>query len=331
MLHKAAQTMFWVISLGEDSFFNALAHIMWDMEVDIFAEREKTLALVSDFVPKCKRQYNRLKAMYECGAMDEIERAVSDKEEYAEHMWQAADLLCDRLSSDEKKAVFAVNQIIALWDGELPELDDSDSDEDEIEKEEDEMLFLQDVAEEENAGQSEQESAPAEGGEEQAQESSAEPVLKRLVRFWCESDCEQGRPHLVTCPIGWIIMIVCAALGVFMIYDIPLGDKLVAPSFVFMFAVLLGKRQYRYESVGRLSLVIGVFYLAAGARALWLGSTVALRCLPIIAAALVVFNNGRFSVLLDGEKRRPALGYLLIIIMSAAVTAGVYAIQNVQL
>ena len=304
---------------------------MWDMEVDIFSESEKTLALAADFVPKCKRQLNRLRAMYDCGAMDEIEQAVLEKEAYAERMWNAVDLLKDRLDADEEKAVFAVNQIIALWDGELPELDaeSDDSVGNEIEGDE-EMLFLQDVAEAEQTDDQRQDTQQ-EAGENSGEEQEGGALLSKLVHFWCESDCDDGRPHLYSCPIGWIIMIICASAGAFMVYDIPLGDKLIPPVFLFMFCVLLSKRHYRYESAGRLSIVIGIFYLAAGVRALWIGSGIPLRCLPIIAAALVVFNNGRFSVLLDGQKRRPAVAYLMIIIFSAAVAAGVYAIQNVQL
>ncbi len=316
------------MNLGEDSFFDALAHIMWEMEVDIFSEPEKTLALAADFAPRCRRQLNRLRAMYDCGAMDEIGQAVLDKEDYAEHMWHAVDLLAEKLKTDEEKAVFSVNQIIALWDGDLPELDAEPEEGVKAQTEgDDDMLFLQDVTEEENAEQPQEGSNEAPGEEQE----DGQPVLSRIVRFWCESDCEEGRPHLFTCPIGWVIMILCTVLGAFMVYDIPLGDKLIAPVFVFMFSVLLGKRQYRYESAGRLSLWIGALYLAASARALWIGSAVSLRCLPIIAAALVVFNNGRFSALLDGEKRRPVTAYLLTVLFSAAVTAGVYAIQNVQL
>ncbi len=311
--------------MGEDSFFDALAHIMWDMEVDIFSEKDKTLALAADFVPRCKRQIQRLRAMYECGAMDSIERAISDKESYAELMWQAVDLTAEKLCVEEEKALFAVNQIIELWDGELDLLDDTQ----EIEEGE-EMLFLQDVTEEQPAKTEGSEGSDDSG--QQAQAAAEQPsVLNRLVHFWCVSDCEEGRPHMIACPIGWIYALLCAALGVFMIYEIPLGDKLAMPVFVFMFIVLTAKRHYIYKSAGRLSLAIGGFYLIAGVRALWGGYGISLLCLPMIAAALVVFNNGRFAVLLDGEKRRASLAYLLIFIMSAAVAAGVYAVQNLQL
>ncbi len=323
----------------EDRFFDALVHIMWEMDIDIFTQKDKTLALIADFVPKCKKQYSRLKKMYECGAMDKIEAGVSDRENYAEYMWEAVDLICEKLGTDEKKAVFSVNQIIDLWDGELPELDDSDESDDEestaniTEKGDEDMLFLQDVAEEEKTDppQEEQQNSeePSGGGEEEKKESSA--VLKKIVQFWCHNDCEQGRPYMAACPVGWLYIFICVALGVLMVYDIPLGDKLVPPVFLFVYILLIGKRHYRFESVGRLSIAITAFYAAACARTLWIGGTVPVRCLPIVLAAIIVFNNGRFSSLLDGEKRSGWLAYLLIFLMSAAVTAGVYAIQNVQL
>ncbi len=327
--------------MGEDSFFDALAHIMWDMEVDIFSEKDRTLALVMDFAPRCKKQYSRLKVMYECGAMDLIERAVGDKDNYAELMWEAADKIMSALHTDEEHAAFAVNRIIALWDGDLPELE-PEEDEDDIEafesfevddkkqeydeQEGDDVIFLQDVAEEQ---QDNPEQAPAE--EQNEQPSSGESILKKIVHFWCSNECEQGRPLMITCPIGWVEILLCCALGVFMIYDVTVGDKLSVPVFMFMFIVLVGKRHYRFDSVGRLSIALAVFYLAAAVRAVWVGSAATLRCVPIIAAALIVFNNGRFSVFLDGQKRRPAAAYTLIILMSAAVAAGTYAIQNVEL
>ena len=51
---------------------------------------------------------------------------------------------------------------------------------------------------------------------------------------------------------------------------------------------------------------------------------------PVIAAALLVFNNGRLSLLLDESKRRPFAAYLLIIVFSSLITVGVYAIQNIS-
>ena len=116
-----------------------------------------------------------------------------------------------------------------------------------------------------------------------------------------------------------------------MIYDIPLGDKFVVPTFAFIFSVLSSKRLYRYESTGRFSLLVFIFYLAAMGRALWIGGVdVSYRCVPVIAAALLVFNNGRLSLLLDESKRRPFAAYLLIIVFSSLITVGVYAIQNIS-
>ena len=65
--------------MSENSFYEALFRIMWDMEVDVFTQPKRTLALVSDIVPKCRKQKNRLKAMYDCGAMEKIEQAVADR------------------------------------------------------------------------------------------------------------------------------------------------------------------------------------------------------------------------------------------------------------
>lgn len=330
--------------MGEEEFFEALVHIMWELEVDIFSFPEKTLAMVADYAPKCRKQYNRLKAMYGCGAMEKIEQAVKAAHEapdvegndaYAELMWEAADLLAKELAIDEEKSVFAVNRIIALWDGELPELDDSDDEETVFDDDEegDDMLFLQDVAEEQKAPEEEKpaEAPASDEGSSNGGDENKESALKKFVHTWCSSSCDDGRPHLYSCPIGWIMMILCAFLGAFMIYDIPLGDKLTPPVFVFIAILLICKRQYRFESAGRLSIAIGLFYIIASFRALWLGSGIPVRCLYILTPALIVFNSGRISALLDGEKRRPGLAYLLIFLFSAATAAGVYAIQNMQL
>ena len=322
--------------LGEDTFFDTLANIMWEREVDIFEDKTQTLGLAADLAPGCKKQLRRLRAMYTCGAMKKIGQAVAihmkdeEDDQYAVLMWEAADLIRSTLSVSEENAVFAVNQIIGLWDGELPELEyDEDEDDDHGEGDED-MLFLQDVTEEEEK-QEQEETQQSEQPEGEESAGGSESVLRRLVKFWCESDCEDGRPHLVTCPIGWFMMILCAAAGVFMVWDVSVGDKLTPPVFLFMFTLMLAKRSYKYESAGRLSIGIGLFYIVASFRALWLGSGVTLRCLPLIAAALVVFNNGRISVLLDSEKRRPAVAYPLMLVFSSAVTAGVYALQNIVL
>ena len=134
----------------------------------------KTLALAADFAPRCRRQLNRLRAMYDCGAMDEIGQAVLDKEDYAEHMWHAVDLLAEKLKTDEEKAVFSVNQIIALWDGDLPELDAEPEEGVKAQTEgDDDMLFLQDVTEEENAEQPQEGSNEAPGEEQE----DGQPVL----------------------------------------------------------------------------------------------------------------------------------------------------------
>ncbi len=303
--------------MSESDYFKTLSHVMWDMNVDIFLEKEKTLGLVGDFSPKSKKQINRLRAMYKCGAMDKIASAIGDKSNYAEYMWNAVDLIKDELQIDEKKAVFAVNQIISLWNGELPELDDSD--------EGDENMDASASTEEKKP-----ESEKSENKPEEKKENQAPDILKKVIHFWCFSNCEQDRPLMIACPIGWIYILICSALGIFLVYDIPLGDIFVPPVFVFMYVVLLSKRLYRFESVGRFSLLIAFFYVAAAARALFVGSYIPVRGVFIVLTALIVFNNGRFSELLDGEKRNPWLAYFLITLMSATVTAGVYAIQNVR-
>ncbi len=325
--------------LDEEKFFEVLVHIMWELEVDIFTAPQKTLAMAADYAPRCKKQYNRLKVMYDCGSMDKIEKAVEImqkggdcEDEYAEYMWEAVDLLAKGLATDEEKAVFAVNQIIALWDGELPELEASQDDDAVFDEDEegDEMLFLQDVTEEENGGEEENTQPAEESSDGGSDDGEKDSILKKIVHSWCMSPCEEGRPLIVACPIGWLWILICAFLGVFMIYDVSLGDKLTPPVFVFMFILLICKRHYRFESAGRLSIAVGLFYVIAAFRALWLGSGTTVRCLYIIAPALIVFNSGRIAALLDGEKRRTGTAYLLIFLFSAATAAGVYALQNMQ-
>ena len=72
--------------MGEDSFFNGLFNVMWNMETDIFSEKDKTLGLLADIVPKCRKQRKRLEAMYDCGAMDLIEQAVADRAQKTYHL-----------------------------------------------------------------------------------------------------------------------------------------------------------------------------------------------------------------------------------------------------
>ena len=127
----------------------------------------------------------------------------------------------------------------------------------------------------------------------------------------------------------WFMMIMCSIPGLFMIYDINMGDKLVIPTFVFMFTVLTGKRLYKFESAGRLSLYILVMYLIAMFKSMWLGTgNFRYACILVAAAALMVFNSGRIGTWLDESKKRPAVAYLIIVLFSAVVTAGAYAVQH---
>ncbi len=340
--------------MAENNFFDALSHIMWNMEVDIFSEKNRTLALLMDFAPRCRKQYSRMKAMYDCGAMELIGQAIENKDRYAELMWEAVDEIAAALNTDEQHAVYAVNMIVALWNGDLPELecDDDVNAENPSEQEGEDVLFLQDVAVEQqdqnqNENQEPEQTSPSPEGEAQSDageaggsgdagdaggaEQSGESLIKKIVTFWCSSECEEGRPLMITCPIGWLEILISCIIGVFLIYDVTVGDTLPIPAFIFTFIVLVGKRHYRYDSVGRLSLAMAFFYIAATLRALWVGCGATLRCVPIVIAALIVFNNGRFSVFLDGKKRRPALSYTLIFFMSAAIAAGAYAVQKVEL
>ncbi len=343
--------------MGEESFFNALFHIMWKMETDIFSEEEKTLALLADLVPKCKKQRKRLEAMYEYSIMDLIESAVADSDNYELNLKRAVRTAVKEMNLSVEKAMFSVNQIIGLWGGDLPELleyyedellddeadddtelGDSDDENENAEDGEENMMFLQDtVTEEPTEEKTEPEENTAEENSGEAPpepEESGEPkesVVKKLVHFWCESDFEEGRPFMYTCPIGWVLMLLCCAPGFFMIYDIQFGDKFVIPTFAFIFAVLTSKRSYRFESTGRFSILICFFYIAAMVRALWLGvGSVSFGCVPIVLAALIVFNSGRVGSMFDGSKMKPFLSYFLIILFSGVITAGVYAAQNVN-
>ena len=376
--------------MGEDSFFDALFRVMWDLETDIFAEPDRTLALLADIVPKCKKQRYRLRAMYDCGAMDYIEKAIANRKKYEKYMCEAVNAIADGMNISTEKAVFSVNVIINLWNGELPEIDEymedeepeddeeiifDDDDEEysdgsgtsdesddfdigvifpeddsnkQVENENDkgggeEMLFLQDTVtdteqtEEQNNNPPQQE--PAEGdnggeggdsGEGGESTEAKEPILIKLVNSWCRCSFEDGRPFMFACPIGWLMILLCSFLGSFMVYDIPLGDKLVVPTFAFMFSVLTAKRLYRFESVGRFSILISVFYLVAMFRSLWVGGAeFRYICIVVEIAAMAVFNSGRIGDFLDGSKKRPGLAYTLIVLFSCIVTAGAYAVQHV--
>ncbi len=352
--------------MSENSFYEALFRIMWDMEVDIFTQPEKSLALLADIVPKCKKQRKRLKAMYDCGAMEKIEQAVADRSKSKLYLTLAVKLIVDSIEISDDKAVFAVNQIVGLWEdmdklkryepeklrkrhSSIPvEIQAEENEEEEEEEEEyeekednegesggDEMLFLQDMTDEENNQEEAKPEENTENSEPQPSEPEEqpaepkEPILSKLVNSWCRTDCEDGRPYMFACPVGWFMMIMCSIPGLFMIYDINMGDKLVIPTFVFMFTVLTGKRLYKFESAGRLSLYILVMYLIAMFKSMWLGTgNFRYACILVAAAALMVFNSGRIGTWLDESKKRPAVAYLIIVLFSAVVTAGAYAVQH---
>lgn len=328
--------------MGEETFFDALYNIMWDMEVDIFSDEEKTIALLADLVPKCKKQRRRLKAMYVCGAMESIEQAVAEPEYSEFYLKRAVRHLVNDFGVSIDKAMLAVNGIVALWEGSVPELESYDEDEDleydtDDEDEfveddeqaggEEEMIFMQDVSvEEENEN------------EEEAQEEENTPsepkgqIVKKLLVSWCKGDCEDGRPYMFACPIGWMLIILSALLGGFMIYDITMGDKFVVPTFAFMFIVLTTKRLYRFESTGRFSIFVAALYLAAMFRSLWLAEKeLTYLCIPVVIVALIVFNNGRIATWLDESKKTPVAAYAIISLFSAIITVGAYAIQHVAI
>lgn len=329
--------------MGEDSFFDALYHIMWDMETDIFSEEKKTLALLADLVPKCKKQRRRIKAMYDCGTMDYIEKAVADHDNTEYYLNIAVRQLVKNFDVSPDKALFAVNNIVELWDGDvskLKEYDEEDesefySDDDEYEEQEgddDNMFFVQDVAVEENKNEETQEEQDTQ--EEQSPDGGdAEPkinIIKNLLISWCCGDCEEGRPYMIACPVGWVLLILCSLLGVFLVYDIFLGDKFVIPTFAFIFTLLTAKRLYRFESAGRFSLLVAAFYIIAMLRVIWEGiEGYRYGSILLVCASLIIFNNGRISTWLDESKKSSVIAYLIITVFSALITAGAYALQNV--
>lgn len=329
--------------MKEDSFFDALYCIMWDMEIDIFSERERTCGILSDLVPKCKKELRRFKTMYECQAMDYIEKAVAEPNNSDIYLTKAVSLLISEADMSTDKALQAVNSIAALWDS-FPQLESYNADDENYEEidvgefgGEEEMLFLNDVPDTEEAQEEQtqeeqtQEEAAADSGDDEGSGEPRESIIKKLVLSWCKGDTEDGRPHMFACPIGWIMIIFSAFLGIFMAADITYGDKLVIPVFAFTFTVLVSKRLYQYDSAARLSLMMTAFYIIAVFRSIWDGSNdISYLCVPLMIAAFIVFNNGRISSWLDESKRKPIVAYLIITLFSVAVTAGAYAIQNVS-
>ncbi|MDE7390453.1 MAG: hypothetical protein K2M82_05890 [Lachnospiraceae bacterium] len=320
--------------MEEDSFYNALYHVMWDMEVDIFSEKEKTCALMADLVPKCRKERRRLNTMYEFGAMDYIEKAVSDPENSKFYLQMAVGTLITEADMREERALDAVNTVAALWDSfsGLDEYDDINT----IDTDggEEEVIFVNDVSTEEAAQEevpkeetaSEQKNDDAGGSDEKTKEN----LWKKLFISWCMGDCEEGRPHMFADPMGWIMIILSCAVGGFMVYDLPYGDKTVIPTFVFTFMMLASKRLYRYESTAIFSLLIFGFYSAVAVRNIWPGFVdMNYLFVPFMLFSIIVFNNGRVSTWLDDSKKKSTVAYLIITAISAAITVGVFAIQRV--
>lgn len=326
--------------MEEDRFFDALYHVMWDLEIDIFSEGERTCGVLSDLVPKCRKERRRLKTMYECHAMKYIEKAVANPENSEVYLNKAVKRLVDEADMSSDKALQAVNSVAALWDS-FPQLESyNEENYDNESGGEDKMLFLNDVPVEENTEEPQQENppqdAPAEGGDsgggEEAPEEPKESLVKNLIVSWCKGDNEDGRPYMIACPIGWIMIIFSSFLGAFMVKDITYGDKFVIPAFVFTFAVLTSKRLYRYDSTARFSLLLSAFYLIAVFRSLWDGTqAINYLCVPLMIVAFIVFNNGRISSWLDESKKKSVVAYLIICVFSAVITVGAYAIQTISL
>ncbi len=336
-----------MIILNENYFFEALFRIMWDMEVDIFTNPKKTLALVSDIVPKCKKQKNRLKAMYECGTMKKIERAVADRDNSELYLTQAVTLIINSIEISEDRALFAVNQVASLWDDmkklkryapekmirtkHTTKIEDVHDEMIEDDKDGDNMIFLQEVTDEETKPEENTENREPEQSEPEQQPPSEpkEKIFSKMVNKWCRTDFEDGRPFMFACPVGWFLIIICSVAGYFMIHDINVSDKFVIPAFLFMFTVLTGKRLYRFESVGRLSLVLIAMYLVAMFKVLWLGlGDIRFLCIPLISAVLIIFNSGRIGTWLDESKKRPFAAYLIIVLLSGIGTLAAYAVQH---
>lgn len=330
--------------MAGNDFYNALFHVMWDMEVDIFSEPEKTCALVLDLAPKCRKECRRLLAMYQSDAMDFVEMAVSKPDKAQSYLKKAVKSLMDYSDIDLENAVKAVNCVAELWDtfsplkntknlfrensngGKLVISDDDDDVESEYEGYDetggDDMLFVE-ATEEETVEEEEADLEEEDGGEPKV------PIIKKIALYWCKGDDEDDRPRMFTCPIGWIMIILSALLGIFMITDITVGDKLFVPVFVFMFVLLTSKRLYSYDSSARYGILISAFYLIAMLRNIFeKGHTMSYLCVPLVIFSVIVFNNGRISSWLDESKMKPVPAYLFIGLISAVVTLGAFAIQN---
>ncbi len=302
--------------MRDDEFFTALYHIKWDMEVNIFKEHDKTLALLADMAPKCSRERRRVKTMYECCAMDHIEKAVASPQDADTYLRTAAKILVNEADMRKSRAIDAVNTVASLWDN-IPLLEDTGGDE--------EMTSENEAAENEENTDTQQND---DSGGEDEDGGGGESLLKRMVVGWCCGDYEDDRPRMHTCPIGWLMIILTGTLGVFMIMNIENGDLFSMPVFTYVFMLLATKRLYHFSSAAGLTAMYVVFYAAAVVMALYKG--VQGICRWSVALAVVVFvilNSGRVSSLLDESRRKSVSAYLVITIISAAAAAGAYAVQ----
>lgn len=325
--------------MASDTFYNALFKIMWEMEIDIFSEVEKTCALVADLAPKCRKERSNLVVMYRCDAMDYIEMAVSKPEKSQIYLKKAVKTLVENADMDVSSAVKSVNSVAALWDtfSEIEEkegmLEDiggryaiNKKQESEFETDDmggdDEMLFVESTDEEDTEDDFEEEEMD-EGTENKLS------FVKNFALFWCKGDEEDGRPHMYASVVGWIMMLSSLLLGILMIADIAAGDKFVVPVFVFTFVLLTSKRIYMYDSSARYSLLVMAFYIIAMLKSIFLeNSSISYLCVPFMAVVLIVLNNGRISSFFDSNKKKSVPAYLLICIFSSIITFGAYAIQN---
>lgn len=310
-----------------NNFTDALYYVLWDMEVDIFTEGEKTCALVADIVPKCRKELKRLKAMYACDAINLIEYAVASPKNSQKYLQRAVNSLVDKMNMPEGIAIETVNCVVSLWENVSP-LGSADDDFTEKKLDDnggDDMLFI-------NTDDEHNIQTDNEDFDESEDNEPRESLISKLALSWCCGDFEDGRPLMFACPMGWLILIFTAVLGVFMVADIPYGDKLAVPVFAVMFMTLTAKRLYEYGSVAIYSIMIAAFYVAAAVRGLLCGvDNMSYLCIPVVLVALIVFNNGRFSSLLDESKFKAAPAYLIITIISAVVAAGAFALKAVSL
>lgn len=334
--------------MASDSFYNALYSVMWDMEVDIFSEPEKTLALMSDLAPKSRRERKRLAAMYECSAMKNIEKAVAYPDKSEKFLTMAVNSLMKDIGMTSEQAVESVNSVAVLWDT-FPQIEKSDFESQqnyanaayqpigrnltEQKPEENSETIIEEAEEETEDFEEEEFETDDEDLDEDfeidGEETKKESLIGKIALLWCSADNEDERSSLVKSPLGWFMFLISAAVGAFMVFDITTGDKLYIPFFIFIFTMLTAKRLYTYKGALLYSLEVVLIYIAAIIRSLASqGEKISFLCVPFMVAALLVFNNGRISSLLDKERLNAFSAYFIIFIISSLMTVGAYAIQS---